>query len=314
MKIPVGIPVIDIAPLLEGDSDKVRDVAGSIGDACRQIGFFHITGHGIPSETVSRIFQMSAAFFAAPDVIKQSVGFTGIGSNRGYVRDRGEALDRRQPAEVKEAFNIGLELAPNDPELLAKKSFRAANMWPNIPGFRTTMLDYFDRMWGLGRTLHHAFSIDLGLEATFFDEHFRKPMAKLRLLHYPPSTKPLEEGPLGAGVHTDYGHVTVLATDAVGGLMIRDRNGRWLYAPVVPGAFICNVGDCLMRWTNDIYVSTPHKVLTPPGRDHFCVAYCFNPDPGAAIRCLPTCATQDRPARYPAVTYVDFLKARLEPT
>ena len=314
MKVPVPIPVIDIAPLRTGDPDNARDVAGKIGDACRQIGFFHITGHGVPSETVSRIFQMSAAFFAASDVIKQSVGSTGINGKRGYIRVGGEALDPRQAADVNEAFNIGLELAPNDPELLAKKPFHTMNMWPNMPGFRTTMLDYFDRMWGLGRTLHHAFSIDLGVKATFFDEHFRKPMATLRLLHYPPSTKPLEDGQLGAGVHTDYGNVTLLATDAVGGLMMRDRNGRWLYAPVVPGAFICNVGDCLMRWTNDIYVSTPHKVLTPPGRDHFSVAFFFNPDPDATIQCLPTCATQDRPARYPAVTGADFLKSRLEPT
>src|SRR5207244_12641702 len=116
----------------------------------------------------------------------------------------GEALDPGRPADVKEAFNIGLELAPDDPELLAKKPFRAMNLWPDLPGFRATMLDYFDRMWALGRTLPHAFSIDLGLDPPFFDTHFRKPMATLRLLHYPASTRPLEEGQLGAGVHTDY--------------------------------------------------------------------------------------------------------------
>ena len=84
-------------------------------------------------------------------------------------------------------------------------------------------------------------------------------MNSLRLLHYPPVMAPVSEGQLGAGVHTDYGNVTLLATDAVGGLMVQDRSGRWLDAPVIPNTFVCNIGDCLMRWSNDVYVSTPHK-------------------------------------------------------
>jgi isopenicillin N synthase-like dioxygenase len=139
-------------------------------------------------------------------------------------------------------------------------------------------------------------------------------MATLRLLHYPPTQVPLAEGQLGAGEHTDYGNVTLLATDAVGGLMVRDRNGRWLDAPVIADAFICNIGDCLMRWTNDVYVSTPHKVVSPPGRDRYSVAFFLDPDPDAVVACLPTCANGARPAKYPAVTAADFLRSRLAPT
>jgi isopenicillin N synthase-like dioxygenase len=139
-------------------------------------------------------------------------------------------------------------------------------------------------------------------------------MATLRLLHYPPTHAPLAEGQLGAGEHTDYGNVTLLATDTVGGLMVQDRTGRWLDAPVVADAFVCNIGDCLMRWTNDVYVSTPHKVVSPPGRDRYSIAFFLDPDPDAVVACLPTCADAGGPARYPAITAADFLKSRLEPT
>jgi isopenicillin N synthase-like dioxygenase len=124
----------------------------------------------------------------------------------------------------------------------------------------------------------------------------------------------LQQGQLGAGVHTDYGNVTLLATDAAGGLMVRDRSGQWLDAPVIPGAFVCNIGDCLMRWTNDIYVSTPHKVVTPPGRDRYSIAFFLDPDPDARVACLPTCTDATRPMKYPPVSAADFLRSRLEPT
>ena len=120
-------------------------------------------------------------------------------------------------------------------------------------------------------------------------------------------------GQLGAGVHTDYGNVTLLATDAVGGLMVQDRSGRWLDAPVISGTFVCNIGDCLMRWSNDVYVSTPHKVVNP-GRDRYSVAFFLDPNPDAVVACLPTCTSPQRPAKYAPISGGDFLRSRLEPT
>jgi isopenicillin N synthase-like dioxygenase len=307
-----AIPVIDIAPLLNGSAEQMRSVAQELGAACRDVGFFYITGHSVPPELVARVFKTSAAFFAAPAQVREAASFSGPGDNRGYIKLGGETLDPGKPADVKEAFNIGLELAPDDPELLARAPFRAANLWPQMPGFRDTMLDYFNRLWRLGRDLHRGFALDLGLEPEFFEGRLDKPNATLRLLHYPPAVA-LADGQLGAGVHTDYGNVTLLATDAVGGLMVQDRSGRWLDAPVVPDAFICNIGDCLMRWSNDVYVSTPHKVVSPPNRDRYSVAFFLDPNPDAVVACLPTCTSEDRPAKYPPVTGAEFLRSRLEP-
>lgn len=260
------------------------------------------------------MFDSSAAFFAGPVSIRHAASFTGAGGNRGYIQLGGEALDPDKPADVKEAFNIGIELDADDPELLARAPFRAPNLWPEMPGFRETMLDYFNRVWRLGCDLHRGFALDLGLTPDFFEDKLDKPIATLRLLHYPPVKGPLSDGQLGAGVHTDYGNVTLLATDAVGGLMVQDRSGRWLHAPVIPDAFVCNIGDCLMRWSNDVYVSTPHKVVSPPGADRYSVAFFLDPNPDAMVACLPTCISPDRPAKYAPITGTEFLRSRLEPT
>jgi isopenicillin N synthase-like dioxygenase len=309
-----SIPVIDIAALVKGSPEEARAAAKALGAACRDVGFFYVSGHGVPPDLIARVFAMSAGFFAAPAAIRAAASFSGPGGNRGYIRLGGETLDPGKPADVKEAFNIGLELEPDDPELLAGAPFRAANLWPDMPGFRDTMLDYFNRVWRLGRELHRGFALDLGLEADFFETRLDRPIATLRLLHYPAVEGPLPDGQLGAGVHTDYGNVTLLATDDVGGLMVRHRSGHWINAPVVPDAFVCNIGDCLMRWTNDVYVSTPHRVENPPGRDRYSVAFFLYPNPEANVACLSTCIAPGSAPKYPPITAGEFLHSRLAPT
>ena len=182
-------------------------------------------------------------------------------------------------------------------------------------GFRETMLAYYNAVWKLGCKLHEAFATDLGIEADFFEDKMDRPLATLRLLHYPERPAALdEEGQLGAGEHTDYGCVTLLATDEVGGLEVRTRDGRWLAAPFIPGAYVCNIGDCLMRWTNDTYVSTPHRVVSPPGRERYSVAFFLDPNPDAMVECLPGCASDHNPAKYPPIRGDDYLTSRLNPT
>ena len=308
-----AIPVIDISPLVGGSAAEAQAVAKALGRACRDVGFFYISGHGVPPALMKRVFDTSAAFFTGPASVRDAVSFSGPGGNRGYIQLGGETLDPGKPPDVKEAFNIGLELPPDDPEMLARAPFRAANLWPETPGFRDTMLDYFNRVWRLGRDLHRGFALDLGLAPDYFENKLDRPNATLRLLHYPQRVTPPAEGQLGAGVHTDYGNVTLLATDEVGGLMVQDRSGRWLDAPVIPDTFVCNIGDCLMRWSNDVYVSTPHKVVNP-GRDRYSVAFFLDPNPDAMVACLPTCISVERPAKYAPISGAEFLRSRLEPT
>jgi isopenicillin N synthase-like dioxygenase len=142
-----GIPVIDVAQLLTGSSEQAHAVAGDLGRACRDVGFFYVTGHRIPEALIAGVFENSVALFGGPASVREAASFSGPGGNRGYIKLGGETLDPGKPADVKEAFNIGLELAPDDPELVARAPFRAANLWPDMPGFRDTMLEYFNRVW-----------------------------------------------------------------------------------------------------------------------------------------------------------------------
>jgi isopenicillin N synthase-like dioxygenase len=306
------IPLIDVAPLLSGDPDGLAAVAAEIGQACRGTGFFAVTGHRIDATRTEAVFTASKAFFGADDAIKEAVSIQRSPHNRGYVGMKVEALDPSRPPDLKEAFNVGLELSPDDPEILASRPFRGVNLWPALPGFRETVLAYYDAVWALGRSLHRAVAVDLGLDQHFFEDKLDRPLATLRLLHYPPRPTSLMPGELGAGEHTDYGNLTLLLTDAVGGLEVRRRDGSWLAVPFTPGALICNIGDCLMRWTNDVYASTPHRVVSPPGSERFSVAFFLDANPDAVVDCLPTCRGDGE--HYPRITAADYLRGRLDAT
>lgn len=308
------IPVIDVGALHEDSLAGKAAVARVIGEACRGLGFFYVVGHRVSDALVRQAFAMSKSFFSLSEAEKQRISILHSPHNRGYIGIGGETLDPGKPADLKEAFNIGLELDASDPEVVAGKPFRGVNLWPELPGFRQAMLAYYDALWNLGCLMHEAFSIDLGLPIDYFADKLDRPMAILRLLHYPPMPSRLAMGQYGAGEHTDYGNITLLATDDVGGLEIRARSGRWLAAPPMDGAFVCNIGDCLMRWSNDIYVSTPHRVVNRYARERYSIAYFLDPNPDAMVGTLPVGAAKAGAQKYSPIRASDFLRSRLDPT
>ncbi len=307
------LDVIDLGGLRDSDPVAIERIAKNIGTACREVGFFYVRNHGVPQELIDRVFSISKGFFALPVDLKNELSIAKSKHNRGYAGLASERLDSKH-ADLKEAFNVGLDLDRNDPEVLNNKPFRGVNLWPAaMPLFRDTMLDYFNATWRLGRDIHLAIAADLGLSPTFFADKFDRPMATLRLLHYPP--RPVgAASSVGAGEHTDYGSLTLLLTDDAGGLEVRHRDGTWVSAPPIPGAFVCNIGDCLMRWSNDIYLSTPHRVTNPAGRDRYSIAFFLDPNPETVVECLPGCSTDVLPSKYPAIIAADYLKSRLAAT
>jgi isopenicillin N synthase-like dioxygenase len=307
-----AIPLIDVAPL-DGNEAGLRDVGRQIGEACRTVGFFSIRNTPIPVALRDAVFDAARQFFAADTATKEQVSIRHSAHNRGYVGIGVEALDPTRGSDRKEAFNMGLDLDASDPEVLAGAAFRGVNLWPILPGFRETLVQYYGAVLSVGRDLHRAIAVELGLPQDFFVAKFDRPLATLRLLHYPAAAASAA-GSLGAGEHTDYGNLTLLATDGVGGLEVRRRDGTWIEAPVLSDALICNVGDCLMRWTNDVFVSTPHRVINPRGRERFSVAFFLDPNPEAVVDCLPTCTGPDRPPRYSPITAAEHLRARLDAT
>ena len=282
--------------------------AAELGAACRGPGFFLLTGHWISPTLQEQLLREADRFFDLPKADKAKLSILRNRHNRGWAAEGSESLDETSgQIDRKEAFNIGLDLEPDDPRVLAGEPFRGVNVWPDLPGFRATMLRYFEAVWKLGVDLHEPIARDLGLPGDFFRAHFDAPLATLRLLRYPPGTG--AEGEIGAGAHTDYGSLTLLLTDGEPGLQVKPRGGDWADVPYVPGAFVVNIGDCLMRWTNDLYVSTPHRVR-PPRHRRRSVAFFLDPNPDAVIAALPGTG---RP-KYPPVTGADYLRSRLDAT
>ena len=296
------LPVIDLSELSGATEKQLARIGFEIGRACRDAGFFYITNHGITATDIEAVFEASHAFFALPLEAKTPLSIHANSGNRGYVHLKTEALDPGHNSDNKEAFNIGLEPAPGRP----------INHWPQLTGFRETMLDYFSRLHRLGVDLHRAIAMDLGMPADHFTPLFTQPLATLRLLHYPDAVT--RRGDYGAGAHTDYGNLTILLTDEVGGLEVQTIDGEWIAAPYVPGAFVCNIGDCLMRWTNDVYKSTPHRVIEPVGTDRYSIAFFLDPNPDAMVDVLETCIGPERPKKYEPMTAADYLASRFAET
>jgi isopenicillin N synthase-like dioxygenase len=300
------IPVLDFERFCSG-ADRDGFVA-DLGAAARGPGFFLLTGHGIDPELQAAVFAQADAFFGLPVADKQKVSILKTPHYRGWAHDGLESLDETSgQTDRKESFNIGFDLAADDPRVRAGEPFRGVNQWPDLPGFRDTMLAYYDVALDLGVRLARAIALDLRLPEDHFDCAFHEPLAALRVLHYPPATGVV--GEIGAGAHSDYGVVTLLMTDGEPGLQVRPRGGEWMDVPHVPGAFVVNIGDCLMRWTNDIYVSTPHRVL-PPRRQRRSVAMFVEAHPDVVVEALPGTGTP----KYPAIRAADYLRSRLDAT
>lgn len=298
------IPVLDWA---EFTTDRARFVQ-ELGQAVRGPGFFLLENHTVSAALRARIFAMADAFFTQPVAEKRALSILNTPHYRGWAAEGDESLDDSSAmVDRKESFNIGFDLTPDDPRVLRGEPFRGVNVWPQIDGFRETALAYFDAALALGVDIHRAFAADLDLEPEHFTPAFTDPLAALRLLHYPPGSGAQNE--IGAGAHTDYGAITLLMTDGEAGLQVKPRGGDWTDVPHVPGAYVVNIGDCLMRWTNDIYVSTPHRVL-PPKRQRRSVAFFVEAHPDTIVAALPGTGTP----KYPAVRAADYLQSRLDAT
>lgn len=305
-----SLPIIDLASFDDSEESLAR-IAAAIGAACRDVGFFYVINHGVDKNLMAETFAQAQHFFALPSDQKHALDMETVGGNRGYCGFMKEILDQAVGADNKESFHVGLDLKADDPEILAGKPFRVLNAWPNLPAFRETMVAYYTACAALGARLHRAFAKDLQLAPDYFAPKFVRPMGALRILHYPPAREGLPTPP-GAGEHTDYGNLTLLATDEVGGLEVRARSGEWIAPPAIAGSFIVNIGDCLMRWTNDVYVSTLHRVIHRSPKSRYSIAFFYDPEPDTLIETPPSCVPAGKTARYPPITVGNYLQKRLD--
>ena len=309
-----GIPVVDIAGLADLDSPAARAAAAQLCAAYESVGFAYIAGHGVPVATIDAAFAASAEFHASSLAQKQSIAINQF--HRGYIGMATSTIVTSSVARVtkpnlSESLMLMHEIARDDPAF--GKEVHGPNQWPDwLPGFRPTIEAYIAALEAVARRLLGAFTLGLALPAGWFDPMFAKPVTFLRLLHYPPHPPDAADNQFGSAPHTDYGCMTLLAQHGVEGLGVRRRDGDWVDAPPVRDTFLLNLGDLMPRWSNDRFVSTPHRVLNRSGRERFSIAYFFDPGMDAVIECLPTCHTAEAPPRYPPVRYGDYLMERLD--
>lgn len=308
------LPLIDIAPLYGTDNAAWRDVATQIDAACRDWGFFYITGHGIPPERIDALLAAAKAFFALPEAEKLKIDITRTAHHRGYGAIATEQLDPTQPSDLKETFDMGFHMAADHPEVLAGKPLRGPNRHPELPGWAALMEQHYADMQALAQTLLRAIALALGIKRDFFDARFAEPISVFRMIHYPPRHTARSADQPGAGAHTDYGCVTLLYQDDAGGLQVRNVNGEWIDAPPIPGSFVVNIGDMMARWSNDRYTSTPHRVISPLGVHRYSMPFFAEPHPDTEISCLPNCSSADNPPKYPPVTSAEYLLSRFADT
>jgi len=321
-------PVIDLAPWHAGVDPGARGaVAQQVRSACETIGFFAVRGHGVPEAMIEDMRATSRAFFDLPMDEKMRVARPRPEQNRAYHSEGTETLARlagnESPPDYKEVFAIGpLDVPANDPWYHSAPGAYpnyAPNLWPERPaGFQAAWRSYWTAMERLQDTLCRIFATGLDLEEDWFVRHLDRHCSMLRALNYPEQLTPPLPGQLRAGAHTDLGMLTILKNEAAdGGLQVRDLEGRWHDAPTVEDGFIINIGDLLMRWTNDRFRSTLHRVVNPArstGSRRLSIAYFVAPNYDAVIECVPTCRTAGRPERYPPITVADYRNARFART
>jgi isopenicillin N synthase-like dioxygenase len=308
----LNVPVIDIAPFRLGShADKLK-VAQAVDQACRDIGFLVIQGHGVSTALIDNMRRVSSEFFDIDLSEKQKVARPAKDVARGYIGMDEESLARsRDPEAYGSDLNESLMIGPVDPVSAdyamapeAGKHF-APNLWPESPArLKSIWTDYYRTMGELAQTLMRIFALALGLPEQRFDSAVDRHISRLRVRNYPAQVNLPMPGQIRAGAHSDYGSLTILATeDKPGGLQVCNAAGQWVDVPVAPDCFIINIGDLMALWTNDRWVSTLHRVVNPPlgagaGSRRQSLVFFHNPNYDATISSLIV----DEPAKYPPTT------------
>jgi len=275
MSSTANLPIVDIAPLRAGSRDIAR-IGAELDRACCEFGFFYVTGHGIQPVLSARMLKLAREFFALPLHEKMAIAMTHGGRAwRGYFPVEGELTSGRP--DRKEGIYLGTELGPDDARVRARLPLHGMNLYPPLPGFRDTLLAYMDEVTATGQILLNGIAVGLGLGKDYFLERYtRDPTVLFRIFNYPPSTASADESVLGVGEHTDYGLLTLLRQDDIGGLEIWHHD-RWLAATPVPDSFVCNVGDMLERLTAGRYVSALHRVRNASTQDRISMPLFLDP-------------------------------------
>jgi isopenicillin N synthase-like dioxygenase len=322
-----GVPLIDMSAFRRADAGSAarQAVVDAVARACTTVGFLGILGHGVPRPVIDALFAASYAFFDLPPAEKLHVRRPKPEQNRGYIPPGDETLARlagnETPPDLKELYAIGPFDLPDEPYFTGPAAYPslAPNLWPARPAaFQPALRAYWHEMIALIDVLGRIFAQALDLPGDFFAQKLDKQISQLRVMHYPAPAAPPLPGQLRAGAHADLGMMTLLTSDNdVGGLQLQDRAGTWIDAPAIRDGFMVNLGDLMMRWTNDRWVSTPHRVVNPPltagwQSRRLSIGMFVIPNYDAEIACIDSC--RGAGAHYAPITTAAYRTQRFART
>ena len=315
-----SVPIIDIFGFERGSPEERQDIVDRIDAACRDIGFFVITGHGVSPELIARVGRVSRAFYDLPDETKAHYR----SARRGYFGKGRQNVaqsmdDRTAPPDNHEIFAMGREVSDRDDPYYADPVAQKAyfpNVWPEaIPEFRETWLEYVAEMEKLARVLMDIFGLALELPKGWLWARFDRHMSTMAAINYPAPTADPIGNQQRLGAHTDFGAFTLLkAEDKPGSLEVQAKDGLWEQVPIVPDAFIVNIGDMLKRWTNDMWESSMHRVTNPPSASgaesrRQSLVFFFHPNYDAMIAPMPG---REEDAKYPPIPAGELLMSKID--
>ena len=299
------IPKIDISEIEEKEFS--RRLLQDFFSAYNKYGFGYIINHGIEKTLIEQLFQVSKQFHSQPLSEKMRVALDH--NHRGYIAINTSTDVNSKLADVKkpnqsESFMMMRE----DKSELPDVYLSGANQWPKLENFKEVLEKYTFNMTKLGRNLMRLALLSSGVKDLSVMQSLDTPTIWLRLLHYPPIPKNSPSDLYGSAPHTDFGCLTILAQDEIGGLQVQTREGEWIDVPKLEGSFVVNVGDMLSRYTNGLLRSTPHRVINKSGKERFSCPFFFDPHTNAVVQPLKGTGKP----KFSPINFGEFLREELE--
>ncbi|MCW2338468.1 isopenicillin N synthase-like dioxygenase [Sphingobium sp. B2D3A] len=291
-----ALPIIDLSALESDDTSIRRTAVERLKQASLQHGFFYLVGHGLSQERLGLVLKHAESLFALSETEKRAIANQGTPGGRGYALMGGRTSEGALQRPLKEEYYLGRE-----------DVHEPANLWPaGLPAFKAFMLAHVTAMHDIARRLMTGFAASLDLPRDYFSAFCKDPIAAVRLVHYSAAAR-------GAGAHSDFGSLTLLVQDDVGGLQVFDRDAAgWIDATPLPGSLVVNVGDLFERWTNGRYRSSVHRVVNTAGVDRYSAPFFLTGAPQQEIACLPSCLADGEVPLYPPIAVAQHLKNGFE--
>lgn len=311
------IPALDLAGALDAGGPRSAEVARALHDAAMACGFFYVRHHGVDANLVAHQFALARRLLELPAARREALSMHHSPNLRGYERMGAQTLDAAMKPDLKESFYCGLDWPADHPYVRAGYQTYGPSQWPaELPEAKAACETYMAAMIALSVRLMQLMALSLGLPEHCFDAACHDPMVTLRMIRYPSHPEDADEHTFGAGAHTDWGAITILAQDAHGGLEVQMPDGGWVDAAPRDGSFVVNLGDMIPRWTNGLYHSNPHRVRNrhSGGAPRFSIPFFFEPEYLARIEAVPGTVPAGQAPRYAPCTAGEHLREMYQKT